>query len=240
MCLCVCVFVCLCVCMYLAPSFHGKWQRRFFVLQDSILYYYKGLTKASPQGIIRLEGARFERADDEFPHEKGYPFLVGCSWRMFYFYASSDMDRIQWLEAIGEEATGGVGKRKRTSIRKTLESSAAPQVGSLPPSSPPRSNPPPLVDRDHNRINQEKKEPESWVVAGGSKGKESSEEAEERHEEREECGGGIKQEMTKEEREEFHKKEVKEHADKIAQRKLQVEKEEEESERQMQEQLKEV
>jgi hypothetical protein len=38
-----------------SPSWHGKWQRRFFVLtDDELLYFKKSTLRKTPRGVIQL------------------------------------------------------------------------------------------------------------------------------------------------------------------------------------------
>lgn len=47
--------------LYKRSSDMGRWQQRFFVLHQNVLFYYENETSARPSGIALLEGSYCDR-----------------------------------------------------------------------------------------------------------------------------------------------------------------------------------
>eukprot|EP01028_Stygiella_incarcerata_P010732 TRINITY_DN57158_c0_g1_i1.p1 TRINITY_DN57158_c0_g1~~TRINITY_DN57158_c0_g1_i1.p1 ORF type:complete len:454 (-),score=173.28 TRINITY_DN57158_c0_g1_i1:940-2301(-) len=84
-----------------APSSHGKWQRRYFVLHGTVLYYYKLLRDVAPLGTgdLSAEDVYAEDASAEHP-TKTAPFLIRFPWRVMYFDAPNEKNRDEWIKAV--------------------------------------------------------------------------------------------------------------------------------------------
>eukprot|EP00300_Choanocystis_sp_HF-7_P033401 c45744_g1_i1.p1 GENE.c45744_g1_i1~~c45744_g1_i1.p1 ORF type:complete len:332 (+),score=60.42 c45744_g1_i1:82-996(+) len=74
------------------------WRRRWFVLQNHTLSYYKDNTSASPLGIISLQGCSVSKADSQ---KKANCFQIYHPVRRtFYMYPATAVEQEEWLESI--------------------------------------------------------------------------------------------------------------------------------------------
>lgn len=74
------------------------WKKRWFVLKDGKLYYFKGKSDATPQGTIVLE--QKSQCGETALTTKKHAFQVETSTRIFVITATSDEERAGWMEAI--------------------------------------------------------------------------------------------------------------------------------------------
>jgi len=94
------------------------WKRRWFVLNDRVLYYFQHTAENKPKGIIPLENVRVRALDDKDGKEWAFEvysemsqIIKGCktdssgavvqgNHRQYRMSAASEEDRDQWIEAI--------------------------------------------------------------------------------------------------------------------------------------------
>ncbi|XP_014769802.1 uncharacterized protein LOC106868868 [Octopus bimaculoides] len=76
------------------------WRRRYCILKDACVYYYKNIESISAKGVAHFHG--YEVDDSALP-EKKYGFVVNPpekSLRTFYFNAENETDKKRWVEAL--------------------------------------------------------------------------------------------------------------------------------------------
>lgn len=76
------------------------WKTRWFVLQRNELMYYKEKTSKNPIRVLDLNECS-ECAEDK----EAYPMKPNCfrlvfRWRVFYMYASTSPDMVEWVKRI--------------------------------------------------------------------------------------------------------------------------------------------
>jgi len=94
------------------------WKRRWFVLNDRVLYYFQHTAENKPKGIIPLENVRVRALDDKDGKEWAFEvysemsqIIKGCktdssgavvqgNHRQYRMSAASEEDRDQWIECI--------------------------------------------------------------------------------------------------------------------------------------------
>lgn len=79
---------------------HKRWRRRYCVLKDACLYYYKNVNCLSALGVAHLHGYK---VDPSVSIGKKHAFGVippEESLRKFYFSADNDTDRQRWVDAM--------------------------------------------------------------------------------------------------------------------------------------------
>ena len=87
----------LCIhCMYYIGGIGGGWKKRYFVLEDSTLHYYKNEEAKKARGCIELTEGRGVRQREqckvEWPSEakKDLCFGIATDYRTYYFYATDE------------------------------------------------------------------------------------------------------------------------------------------------------
>ncbi|GAB1599357.1 uncharacterized protein LOC106868868 [Argonauta hians] len=76
------------------------WRRRYCILKDACVYYYKNIESISAKGVAHFHG--YEVDDGALP-EKKYGFVVNPpekTLRTFYFNAENETDKKRWVEAL--------------------------------------------------------------------------------------------------------------------------------------------
>jgi hypothetical protein len=80
-----------------------NWKRRYFVLKDTCLAYYKEETSMEAQGVVLLERSWVERTDsDTF-------FKVCTPSRVYEIKTDSAAETEAWISAIDEQCAKSVG-----------------------------------------------------------------------------------------------------------------------------------
>ena len=73
----------------------GTYQRRFLVLDNSTLSYFKTETSPSPQGVIALATSRLD------PTSSKLKFAVVTPGRTYDFTTATEEDRAEWVAKLG-------------------------------------------------------------------------------------------------------------------------------------------
>eukprot|EP00742_Colponemidia_sp_Colp-10_P000606 GILJ01000662.1.p1 GENE.GILJ01000662.1~~GILJ01000662.1.p1 ORF type:complete len:128 (-),score=12.14 GILJ01000662.1:137-520(-) len=81
-------------------GFVKNWKRRYFVLRDNVITYFKTPTSTSPQGIIPLDQCLAVKSADDVIN-KCCSFIVSIPGRTYYILAESDEERDEWIRAVG-------------------------------------------------------------------------------------------------------------------------------------------
>lgn len=76
------------------------WRRRWFVLKDKKLVYFKTKTDVEATGIIELEADSFVRDERDKDKKRKFMFSVGTSRRVFFMHADTETEMQQWITAI--------------------------------------------------------------------------------------------------------------------------------------------
>ncbi|XP_034244817.1 ras-specific guanine nucleotide-releasing factor 2-like [Thrips palmi] len=112
----------------------GKWQQRWFILYQNMLFYYDTQANARPSGVVLLEGCYCERlitppsgqgsknAKDGMERQQ-YCFAVSYrrdNIRQYELRASSETDCKTWIEAIREASFNKVLMQKEELEQKHL------------------------------------------------------------------------------------------------------------------------
>ncbi|XP_059148955.1 ras-specific guanine nucleotide-releasing factor 2-like isoform X4 [Physella acuta] len=104
--------------LYKRSTDMGKWQQRYFVLYQNVLFYYENETSARPSGVALLEGSYCDRiiapaAIKGRETEKQYAFTITYKiegQRQYDLRSESEVECNAWIDAI-----------KRASYSKVLE-----------------------------------------------------------------------------------------------------------------------
>ena len=73
-----------------------NWQRRWFVLKDTLLLYFKSPKDATPAGEIPVAKAYVRRT----MHRNPLRFEIECAHRTFFLEAGSTLDLSLWMKAL--------------------------------------------------------------------------------------------------------------------------------------------
>ncbi|UYV77458.1 CYTH1 [Cordylochernes scorpioides] len=101
---------------------YKSWKRRWFILKDNCLYYFKCVKDNKPQGIIPLENIQVRDVQDrKMPHcfeiySTGSEMIKACktdyngkvvegNHNMYRMSAASQQKKDEWIESIGQSVT---------------------------------------------------------------------------------------------------------------------------------------
>lgn len=91
-----------------SPGILKSWQRRFFIVHEGILFYYKSTTDPVPVGTLYLKDCVSISLIEQFEGESLQNAIdIKYEWRDFVIRTSSEDDCSQWLEVLTEEAQKG-------------------------------------------------------------------------------------------------------------------------------------
>eukprot|EP00742_Colponemidia_sp_Colp-10_P005730 GILJ01006124.1.p1 GENE.GILJ01006124.1~~GILJ01006124.1.p1 ORF type:complete len:647 (-),score=85.40 GILJ01006124.1:299-2239(-) len=76
-----------------------KWQKRWVVVTQETLKYYKRQKDSNPAGTISLEGARVERTAGSSP-DRAFCFLLVTRQRKFVFSAPTELSLACWISCL--------------------------------------------------------------------------------------------------------------------------------------------
>eukprot|EP00736_Rhodelphis_marinus_P000260 Rmarinus@m.22836 len=82
-----------------------NWKERWFVLTDTHLHYYKDKEASAPQASISLKQCTSIKGAEEVL-QKEYSFQLQTPDRTFYFVASQESEKTDWINAIGRAIIG--------------------------------------------------------------------------------------------------------------------------------------
>jgi len=94
-----------------------SWRRRWFVLQEGYLYYYKNKGDQEYAGVVPLEGCRVNTATKKTG--KSHAFEVCTPERVYYLFADTHAGMEGWMAAIRAFCVGSV-RETRTEPPKTV------------------------------------------------------------------------------------------------------------------------
>lgn len=78
-----------------------NWKRRYCILKNGILRYYKDEASLKPQGTVILERARLEHAGADV--DKEHAFLIVAPLRTWVFYADNADEKKAWMEVLEKQ-----------------------------------------------------------------------------------------------------------------------------------------
>ncbi|ESO85986.1 hypothetical protein LOTGIDRAFT_129768, partial [Lottia gigantea] len=79
---------------------HKTWQKRYCVLKDACIYYYKSMNSFSAKGVVHLHGYKIDATGY---NNKKFSFVLHPpeeSMRTFYFCADNQTDKQRWVECL--------------------------------------------------------------------------------------------------------------------------------------------
>jgi RAC serine/threonine-protein kinase len=88
-----------------------SWKKRWFVLNNGGLSYYKGKGDTDPLGVIALTSAGRIQPTDRKKKTHAHGFEIPTPARTFYLCAESETDKHAWIEAI-EQAKDTLSKKR--------------------------------------------------------------------------------------------------------------------------------
>ncbi|CAH2049615.1 unnamed protein product, partial [Iphiclides podalirius] len=105
-------------------SDNTKWQLRWFVLYQNMLFYYESENNTRPTGVLLLEGSYCERLSKS-PMERNASFCFTISYRresqrQYELRAASEVDCVHWVDAIREASFNKLLLQKEELEQKQL------------------------------------------------------------------------------------------------------------------------
>lgn len=79
-----------------------SWHKRYVILHQGTLYYYKTKKDYAPRGLIKVTGLRCERSTVE---NKKHAIKIISELRTYYACCDSEADAEAWLKAINESSS---------------------------------------------------------------------------------------------------------------------------------------
>ncbi|XP_072938308.1 ras-specific guanine nucleotide-releasing factor 1-like [Epargyreus clarus] len=103
---------------------NSKWQLRWFILYQNILFYYESENNTRPTGVLLLEGSYCERLS-KTPMERNASFCFTISYRResqrsYELRAASEVDCVHWVDAIREASFNKLLLQKEELEQKQL------------------------------------------------------------------------------------------------------------------------
>ncbi|XP_045501446.1 ras-specific guanine nucleotide-releasing factor 1-like [Colias croceus] len=105
-------------------SDNTKWQLRWFILYQNLLFYYESENNSRPTGVLLLEGSYCERLS-KAPMERNASFCFTISYRresqrQYELRAASEVDCVHWVDAIREASFNKLLLQKEELEQKQL------------------------------------------------------------------------------------------------------------------------
>ncbi|XP_035446840.1 ras-specific guanine nucleotide-releasing factor 2 isoform X4 [Spodoptera frugiperda] len=105
-------------------SDNTKWQLRWFILYQNMLFYYESENNTRPTGVLMLEGSYCERLS-KAPMERNASFCFVISYRresqrQYELRAASEVDCVHWVDAIREASFNKLLLQKEELEQKQL------------------------------------------------------------------------------------------------------------------------
>ncbi|XP_047506554.1 ras-specific guanine nucleotide-releasing factor 1-like isoform X2 [Pieris napi] len=105
-------------------SDNTKWQLRWFILYQNLLFYYESENNTRPTGVLLLEGSYCERLSKS-PIERNASFCFIISYRresqrQYELRAASEVDCVHWVDAIREASFNKLLLQKEELEQKQL------------------------------------------------------------------------------------------------------------------------
>ncbi|KPJ11473.1 Ras-specific guanine nucleotide-releasing factor 1 [Papilio machaon] len=105
-------------------SDNTKWQLRWFILYQNLLFYYESENNTRPTGVLLLEGSYCERLSKS-PMERNALFCFTISYRrenqrQYELRAASEVDCVHWVDAIREASFNKLLLQKEELEQKQL------------------------------------------------------------------------------------------------------------------------
>ncbi|XP_061719901.1 ras-specific guanine nucleotide-releasing factor 1-like [Cydia pomonella] len=105
-------------------SDNTKWQLRWFVLYQNLLFYYESENNTRPTGVLLLEGSYCERLSKPLERAPvGFCFVISYrreSQRQYELRAASEVDCVHWVDAIREASFNKLLLQKEELEQKQL------------------------------------------------------------------------------------------------------------------------
>ncbi|XP_050665094.1 ras-specific guanine nucleotide-releasing factor 1-like [Leptidea sinapis] len=103
---------------------NAKWQLRWFILYQNLLFYYESENNTRPTGVLLLEGSYCERLS-KAPMERNASFCFTISYRresqrQYELRAASEVDCAHWVDAIREASFNKLLLQKEELEQKQL------------------------------------------------------------------------------------------------------------------------
>eukprot|EP01089_Gocevia_fonbrunei_P012237 TRINITY_DN2832_c0_g1_i1.p1 TRINITY_DN2832_c0_g1~~TRINITY_DN2832_c0_g1_i1.p1 ORF type:complete len:295 (+),score=59.92 TRINITY_DN2832_c0_g1_i1:77-961(+) len=120
-----------------------NWKKRWFVLKENKLYYYKNPRAVAPIKVIRLTPTTYVSRSSPPENPKPHGFVLRTLNRVFLMHSSTDQDSEEWVVAISANINkeGGASTTpKNTGIsnqRSNHPNALSDDEDSLPPYEPP-------------------------------------------------------------------------------------------------------
>lgn len=112
--------------LYKRSSDTGKWQQRYFVLYQNLLFYFENDTATRPSGLALLEGSYCERVITPLKgkeSEKQYIFTITYkseNQRNYDLRTETEADCNAWIDAIRRASYSKVVEQKEELEQKHL------------------------------------------------------------------------------------------------------------------------
>eukprot|EP01130_Rhizamoeba_saxonica_P010303 TRINITY_DN4218_c0_g1_i1.p1 TRINITY_DN4218_c0_g1~~TRINITY_DN4218_c0_g1_i1.p1 ORF type:complete len:403 (+),score=109.42 TRINITY_DN4218_c0_g1_i1:88-1296(+) len=116
-----------------------SWKQRWFVLKNSLLFYFTNQEEDTPLGTIELKGSKClpVAVDDKSVAENKYKFVIETKKRTYYLYASEREEQIAWITRIRASSE----MRRRSTIVKPVSMRREENMNSNMSSTPPMQIP---------------------------------------------------------------------------------------------------
>eukprot|EP01102_Stenamoeba_stenopodia_P014300 TRINITY_DN4731_c0_g2_i1.p1 TRINITY_DN4731_c0_g2~~TRINITY_DN4731_c0_g2_i1.p1 ORF type:complete len:761 (+),score=244.34 TRINITY_DN4731_c0_g2_i1:34-2316(+) len=107
------------------PKKYEKW---WFVLEDSTLSYFAKKDLKKQIGSIEIGNVKHVKSSEEFTKKKKFVFTIATNDQEFYLYTDSLKGRQRWVEAIQEK----VDEKKKVEAKATAAKSSSPAASHSP------------------------------------------------------------------------------------------------------------
>jgi len=79
-----------------------NWKKRWFVLKDDVLYYFKGKEDNEAAGSISVENCSIQTANNKTGKKNSFEILTQMKERNYYLYAETASEMEEWISILSK------------------------------------------------------------------------------------------------------------------------------------------
>jgi len=92
--------------LYKTGKDNKGWKKRYFIMKENFLYYFKSNKATVPCGTIALQGAKVIQGKQDQDSKKGFRFQIQTHHRTFKLAADDQPTMQEWVQAIEQHLEG--------------------------------------------------------------------------------------------------------------------------------------